>query len=209
VVQVLASGGPQPESAIEFSAEQPEIGNINQGGLIEGSALGQTIITARAVGQDTHSRSVVYSQVLLNKFVLVGHRNQMCVCLNVCVFTCVCHSIKCLYQSIQYMWCVCICIKQCMYFVYIFSNQCMYYLFIYINQCHHHHPLRLTSIVCACMGWTVSVYEPRYLTGSKPYYQCKPISTKSFFTHSSQVFLPYFYLLLHKRLNCKTQSFLS
>jgi len=63
--QVLASGGPQPESTIEFRHENATIGVISQNGVIEARAVGQTMISARAVGFDTHSRHVVYSQVTL------------------------------------------------------------------------------------------------------------------------------------------------
>jgi Bacterial Ig-like domain (group 2) len=60
---VSASGGPQPESAIEFSVDEQKIGTINQAGLIEANSIGRTVITARAVGVDAYSRSFIYSQV--------------------------------------------------------------------------------------------------------------------------------------------------
>jgi len=73
--QVLASGGPQPESTIEFRIENTTVGVISQNGVIEARAIGQTTINARAVGFDDHSRHVVYSQVatvLLLLLLLLG-----------------------------------------------------------------------------------------------------------------------------------------
>jgi len=61
--QVLASGGPQPESTILFYHENATIGIISQNGVIEARTIGQTVIGARSVGFDAHSRRVVYSEV--------------------------------------------------------------------------------------------------------------------------------------------------
>jgi len=62
--QVLASGGPQPESTIEFRIDNTTVGVISQNGVIQALFIGQTTITAHAVGFDAHSRPVVYSQVV-------------------------------------------------------------------------------------------------------------------------------------------------
>jgi len=62
--QVLASGGPQPESTIEFRSENATVGVISQNGVIKAKAIGQTTINARAIEFDTSSRHVVYSQVV-------------------------------------------------------------------------------------------------------------------------------------------------
>ena len=62
--QVLASGGPQPESTTEFSIADSTVGAISQNGVIEARAIGQTMIGARAVGFDAQSRYVVYSEVV-------------------------------------------------------------------------------------------------------------------------------------------------
>ena len=62
--QVLASGGPQPESSIEFNIGDKKIGSITmEHGVIEALSLGTTMVTARAVGYDVHSKLIVYSQV--------------------------------------------------------------------------------------------------------------------------------------------------
>jgi len=61
---VLATGGPQPESTIEFHHENATIGVVSQNGVIEARSVGQTVIGARAVGFDAaHSRHIVYSEV--------------------------------------------------------------------------------------------------------------------------------------------------
>jgi len=61
--QVLASGGPQPESTVEFRHENATVGVVSQNGVIEARTVGQTVIGARAIGFDAHSRHVVYSEV--------------------------------------------------------------------------------------------------------------------------------------------------
>jgi len=63
VEQVLATGGPQPESTVEFYHENATVGVVSQNGVIEARAVGQTVIGARAVGFDAHSRPVIYSEV--------------------------------------------------------------------------------------------------------------------------------------------------
>ena len=72
ILQVLASGGPQPESTVEFAIKNITVGAISQNGVIEAKVIGQTLIGARAVGFDSQSRHVIYSQVdsvlLLLKF---------------------------------------------------------------------------------------------------------------------------------------------
>lgn len=63
VLQVLASGGPQPDSTVEFHVENATVGIISQNGVIEAKTVGQTTIGARAVGFDVHLQRVVYSEV--------------------------------------------------------------------------------------------------------------------------------------------------
>ena len=76
---MLATGGPQPESTIEFGIENATVGVISQNGVIEAQAIGQTMLGARAVGFDAQSRHVVYSQVdaslLLLKFIIYCLQN--------------------------------------------------------------------------------------------------------------------------------------
>jgi len=50
--------------------------------------------------------------------------------------------------------------------------------------------LHLTSIVHACMGWTVSAYETIAPYSMQNPFSVQTNSAKSFFTRSSQVFLP-------------------
>ena len=67
---MLAAGGPQPESTVEFHVADTAVGVISQNGVIEARSIGQATINARAVGFDVHLQHVVYSQVV------------MCYCLN-------------------------------------------------------------------------------------------------------------------------------
>jgi len=61
---VLASGGPQPDSTIEFSIGNHTVAAVSQNGVIEARDLGQTMIDAKAVGFDMRSQPVIYSQVV-------------------------------------------------------------------------------------------------------------------------------------------------
>jgi len=77
---------------------------------------------------------------------------------------------------------------------------------------HYHRHLRLASVVHACTCWTVLHTRHLHLTQSKAHSQCKLNSTKFFFTHSSQVFLPLplsLTPLTSKLLHAETQSSLS
>ena len=61
--QVIANGGPQPQSTIEFAIKDEKIGRISNTGLIDALELGTTTIVGRAVGLDADNTRVVYSQV--------------------------------------------------------------------------------------------------------------------------------------------------
>jgi len=60
---VLATGGPQPESTIEFSIANHSVAVISQNGVIDARAIGQTMIDAKAVGFDMRSQPIIYSEV--------------------------------------------------------------------------------------------------------------------------------------------------
>ena len=58
----MASGGPQPESSIEFSVMDESIASI-QGRVIDTILVGNTTVIARAIGTDRQMRRIVYSEV--------------------------------------------------------------------------------------------------------------------------------------------------
>ena len=61
--QVSATGGPQPQSTIEFSIVDEKIGVVTSSGLVEALELGTTKLRGRAVGLNGDNTFVVYSQV--------------------------------------------------------------------------------------------------------------------------------------------------
>jgi hypothetical protein len=62
--QVLAVGGPQPESTVEYVMDDGEIALVSSNGLITAMALGDTRLIGRAVGQDPiNGKEIIYSQV--------------------------------------------------------------------------------------------------------------------------------------------------
>ncbi|XP_055899109.1 nuclear pore membrane glycoprotein 210-like [Biomphalaria glabrata] len=77
VLQVLAFGGPQPQSNVEFSIMDKHISTVSTGGLLEAQEIGQTKIIGKAVGTDSLTgEKVVYSQddAIVNVIVLKGVR---------------------------------------------------------------------------------------------------------------------------------------
>jgi len=83
---------------------------------------------------------------------------------------------------------MCVCMYACMYAVTTLQAS-SYQVFWYVAV-HHHHHLRLT-FVHACMLVVRFLHmRPLHLTRCKYHSHCKPNSTKSLFTHPSQVFLP-------------------
>ena len=57
-----ASGGPQPQSTIEFEIGDSKVGSVSHSGLVEALKLGDTILRGSAVGYNNGQR-VVYSEV--------------------------------------------------------------------------------------------------------------------------------------------------
>ncbi|XP_067124588.1 nuclear pore membrane glycoprotein 210-like isoform X2 [Centruroides vittatus] len=73
--QVICSGGPLPQSNVEYSILEQNIASVNTAGIITASKLGKTTLTAKAVGHDRKTgHSVVYSQdqVVINVILLKG-----------------------------------------------------------------------------------------------------------------------------------------
>ncbi|XP_071946091.1 nuclear pore membrane glycoprotein 210-like [Antedon mediterranea] len=60
--QVRSTGGPQPQSLVEFSIGQQRIASISSSGIVEALNLGHTRVTGKAVGSDENGGSVVYSE---------------------------------------------------------------------------------------------------------------------------------------------------
>ncbi|XP_067655062.1 nuclear pore membrane glycoprotein 210-like isoform X1 [Haliotis asinina] len=75
--QVRATGGPQPQSTIEFSIIDSTISSVSSSGLLEGLELGTTRVVGKAVGTDPITgETVVYSQddAIVNVVMLAGVR---------------------------------------------------------------------------------------------------------------------------------------
>ena len=63
-MQVLAVGGPQPQSTVQFSIDDSDISTVSSSGLLEAMSLGTTKVIGKAVGVDSLTgEPVVYSQV--------------------------------------------------------------------------------------------------------------------------------------------------
>ena len=62
ILQVSANGGPQPQSTIEFSIGDVDVGSVSHSGLVEALKLGSTKLRGSAVGY-SNGRRVVYSEV--------------------------------------------------------------------------------------------------------------------------------------------------
>ncbi|GFQ93915.1 nuclear pore membrane glycoprotein 210 [Trichonephila clavata] len=60
--QVLCSGGPQPQSNIEYSIDDSDIAVVSACGTVEAKKVGKTAVIARAVGLDKKGNSVIYSE---------------------------------------------------------------------------------------------------------------------------------------------------
>ena len=59
-----STGGPQPQSQIEYVVQSSNIAKINSSGILHALNLGHTRVTGRAIGYDQESGSnVVYSEV--------------------------------------------------------------------------------------------------------------------------------------------------
>ena len=81
--QVIAVGGPQPQSTVQFSIVNSDISSVSSSGLLEALALGTTRVVGKAVGVDPLTgESVVYSQVCNCP---VTARVCVCVCVCVCI----------------------------------------------------------------------------------------------------------------------------
>ncbi|XP_033126135.1 nuclear pore membrane glycoprotein 210-like [Anneissia japonica] len=70
VFQVRSTGGPQPQSLVEFSIAQLHIANISTGGIVEALKLGHTRVTGRAVGSDENGGDVIYSEDYVDVYVI-------------------------------------------------------------------------------------------------------------------------------------------
>ena len=60
---MTASGGPQPESTIEFAVVNDTVTTVTGAGLLAGVELGTTKVRGRAVGVDQNNGFTIYSQV--------------------------------------------------------------------------------------------------------------------------------------------------
>ncbi|XP_041366942.1 nuclear pore membrane glycoprotein 210-like [Gigantopelta aegis] len=75
--KVLAVGGPQPQSTVEFSIVDGKISSVSSNGLLEALTLGTTRVIGKAVGNDPLTGElVVYSQdeAIVNVVLLKGVR---------------------------------------------------------------------------------------------------------------------------------------
>ncbi|ESO84308.1 hypothetical protein LOTGIDRAFT_236288 [Lottia gigantea] len=75
--QVLAHGGPQPQSNVEFSIKDSKISTVSGGGMLEALEIGSTRVVGKAVGTDSLSgETVIYSQdeAIVNVIILTGIR---------------------------------------------------------------------------------------------------------------------------------------
>ncbi|XP_022099452.1 nuclear pore membrane glycoprotein 210-like isoform X2 [Acanthaster planci] len=69
--QVRSTGGPQPQSQIEYSMGDLQIASIATSGLLKALALGHSRVTGRAIGYDPETGStVVYSQDVIDVYVI-------------------------------------------------------------------------------------------------------------------------------------------
>ncbi|GFN96241.1 nuclear pore membrane glycoprotein 210-like [Plakobranchus ocellatus] len=76
-LQVLAFGGPQPQSNVEFSILDSRISTVTGGGMLDAMEIGSTRVIGRAVGTDPLSgEKVIYSQddAIVNVVTLRGIR---------------------------------------------------------------------------------------------------------------------------------------
>ncbi|XP_059163994.1 nuclear pore membrane glycoprotein 210-like [Physella acuta] len=77
VLQVLAYGGPQPQSNVEFSILDSKISTVTSGGILDAQDIGTTRVIGKAVGTDSVTgEKVVYSQddAIVNVIILKGIR---------------------------------------------------------------------------------------------------------------------------------------
>ncbi|XP_038053561.1 nuclear pore membrane glycoprotein 210-like [Patiria miniata] len=69
--QVRSTGGPQPQSQIEYSMGDWQIANIASSGLLRAQSLGHSRVVGKAVGYDPETGStVVYSQDTIDVYVI-------------------------------------------------------------------------------------------------------------------------------------------
>lgn len=62
--QVIALGGPQPQSIVQFGVLDDKVTSVSSSGLLTALSLGTTKVVGKAVGLDPISgESVIYSQV--------------------------------------------------------------------------------------------------------------------------------------------------
>ena len=67
---MLAFGGPQPQSNVEFSILDSQVSAVSRGGMLDAKEIGVTKVIGRAVGTDSSTgETVVYSQVIFSSFV--------------------------------------------------------------------------------------------------------------------------------------------
>ncbi|KAL8601946.1 hypothetical protein ACOMHN_008438 [Nucella lapillus] len=61
--QVIAVGGPQPQSTVQFSIKDSSVSSVSSSGLLDALTLGVTRVVGKAVGVDTLTgQTIVYSQ---------------------------------------------------------------------------------------------------------------------------------------------------
>nr|KAG5685485.1 hypothetical protein BaRGS_003378 [Batillaria attramentaria] len=73
-IEVIATGGPQPQSNVQFSILDSGISSVSSSGLLEALSLGTTRVVGKAVGVDPLTgESVVYSQMPVYAVGLTEH----------------------------------------------------------------------------------------------------------------------------------------
>ncbi|XP_054706619.1 nuclear pore membrane glycoprotein 210-like [Uloborus diversus] len=60
--QVLYTGGPQPQTVVEYTMNEKDIATISGAGVVEAKKIGKTSLFAQSVGLDKKGNTVVYSE---------------------------------------------------------------------------------------------------------------------------------------------------
>lgn len=57
------TGGPQPQTNVEFLMDDKDIAGISVAGVVEAKKVGKTTLHARSVGHDKNGNTVIFSEV--------------------------------------------------------------------------------------------------------------------------------------------------
>lgn len=66
-MQVLYTGGPQPQTNIEFFMDDKDTAVVSVAGVVEAKKVGKTTLYAKSVGYDKRGNAVVFSEVSYSK----------------------------------------------------------------------------------------------------------------------------------------------